>query len=370
MRTTLIERFQPATFVERGVAIPFTTPMLSGTRARPDDRSGMELVVPNPGSGQGVYVFNWSHLAKFCQPSLHDLALTERVAALRSLTPATIRRVSREVATEGLAGREVALAADRSRGDDEQATVVTNYHLLVRLMRQIAANDPSKFPAERESALLVQRRARESIAIIAPQIGLLPDQLAVNLEELAEICLRVGVGNAGITAQAPLMIKELHRFRAGIAAWVAARDGDRADQARYILSEADALLELAEPLVAASQRRAFDVLQLLRDYSAAPAKLAAEFARTDWLLDGWALMCARWRAAPPDQYDEVIEELAAMLPPMPAEALEWGYRLSVGIERIYRRHVPAGHDWRTGLLAFQGIERGEQALRLTFESAA
>ena len=123
-------------------------------------------------------------------------------------------------------------------------------------------------------------------------------------------------------------------------------------------------------MVAASQQRAFDVTRLLRDYSIAPAKLCADFARTDWLLDGWQLLCARWRATSAGQYDEIIEELAAMLPPMPTEVLEWGYQLGPALERNYCRKIQAGHDWRSGLLAFQGIERGEQALRLIFDQAA
>ena len=36
----LTQAYQPATFLERGVAMPFTTPQLAGARGRPDLRGG------------------------------------------------------------------------------------------------------------------------------------------------------------------------------------------------------------------------------------------------------------------------------------------------------------------------------------------
>jgi hypothetical protein len=44
----LAQSYDPATFLERGAVVPFTTPLLSGTRARKAERGGAELLVPNP----------------------------------------------------------------------------------------------------------------------------------------------------------------------------------------------------------------------------------------------------------------------------------------------------------------------------------
>ncbi len=38
--------FLPTTFLERGVAVPFTTPLLAGSRTRPGERNQLELIVP------------------------------------------------------------------------------------------------------------------------------------------------------------------------------------------------------------------------------------------------------------------------------------------------------------------------------------
>ena len=92
-----VRLYHPATFLERGVAIPFTTPLLFGTRARPSERHGSELIIPNPSGGRGVYVLSWAAIAQLCQPTLHDQIFNEHIAALVAVTPASIRRVAREI---------------------------------------------------------------------------------------------------------------------------------------------------------------------------------------------------------------------------------------------------------------------------------
>src|ERR1700712_948232 len=99
-RLPLIRPYHPVTFLERGVAVPFTTPMLAGTRARPADKGGLELVIPNPSGGRGVYIMAWTSISALCTPTLHDRQLNERIATLTNVTPHTIRQVGREVAHE------------------------------------------------------------------------------------------------------------------------------------------------------------------------------------------------------------------------------------------------------------------------------
>ena len=48
--------YHPTTFLERGVVVPFTTPLLAGARARSARKPGIELVLHNPSGGLGVYV--------------------------------------------------------------------------------------------------------------------------------------------------------------------------------------------------------------------------------------------------------------------------------------------------------------------------
>ena len=99
-----LQPYHPTTFLERGVAVPFTTPLLDGTRARPGARADVELIVPNLSGGRGVYILPWSGIREFCRPTVHDARLNQEIAGLRSVTPITIRRAARRVAAAGLAG--------------------------------------------------------------------------------------------------------------------------------------------------------------------------------------------------------------------------------------------------------------------------
>src|SRR5690242_6107211 len=92
--------YLPITFIERGVLVPFTTPILAGTRARPNERSGAELLVPNLSGGRGVYVLPWGSIHGLCRPTVHDRRLNQKVERLRTVTPGTIRQAAREVAIE------------------------------------------------------------------------------------------------------------------------------------------------------------------------------------------------------------------------------------------------------------------------------
>jgi len=366
----LIDKFPPGTFLERGVAVPFTTPMLIGTRARPAGNAGIELIMPNPSGGRGTYLFNWADLSQFCQATLHDLALTERVEGLRMITPSSIRRAANEVGAEGLAGREVAEAAKRALQTQRQSSLLTNFSLLTGLMRQIEAPDAKLLPLEREDPARLEQRARRAIALFAPQLGLDGGQIANMLEELADMFLRVGVGATAASAHLPALVVELRRFRAGLAEWADQQGGPSADLAFQIAGQAEFTIRSALPLIARTQARGGNMVQLLRDYLAAPVKLAVELARPDWLLDGWELVCLRWRASLPAERETVIAELATMLPAIPAEAAEWGLNWEQDFDRSWLRKVRSGYDWRNGLMAFRAVERGEKMLELAYAAGA
>ena len=86
----LVASHHPTTFLERGVAVPFTTPMLLGARARPSDRGGIELIVANPSGGRGTYILPWVGICRLCHPTVHDTRLYQRIAGSQGVTPASI----------------------------------------------------------------------------------------------------------------------------------------------------------------------------------------------------------------------------------------------------------------------------------------
>lgn len=97
----LIPTYFPATFLERGVAVPFTMPALAGARVRLANPEGVEFILPNPSGGRGCYIVHWSGVRQLCRPTVHDTLLQERIISTPVLNPGTIRLAARHLAAQG-----------------------------------------------------------------------------------------------------------------------------------------------------------------------------------------------------------------------------------------------------------------------------
>jgi len=110
---------KPARCAERGVAAPFTTPLLFAARLRLGPGQGIEVLVPNPSGREGWFVLPWVAAREALQPSLADqaliAALTPLVTDTAELQPAQMCEAARHAASAGLAGRAARRAASQSR---------------------------------------------------------------------------------------------------------------------------------------------------------------------------------------------------------------------------------------------------------------
>jgi len=140
--------FEPATFVERGVNLPFTTPILLGARARPqEDGSGLEVIIANPSGADGVYILPWASIPQICTPTLHDRRLWQLLRDQTSLTPRSVQDAAETVALEGLAGRGPADAVQEARIAREARRKRINFGLLLNLIKRTEAPSASAPPA-------------------------------------------------------------------------------------------------------------------------------------------------------------------------------------------------------------------------------
>jgi hypothetical protein len=192
----------PATFLERGVATPFTTPDLAGTRVRPGQRVPLELLVPNLSGARGVYILPWTDIQALCRPTLHDLRLIDVVAEQRYITPADIRTAALQVAHEGLAGREAAAAARACRSADQRGLLDTYFELLLTLLPQVEPQAGEARPPEQDTLAGLETRTRAAMAVVAPELGLTVHEMARLLEEIAALYMHLGVGAQRARARA------------------------------------------------------------------------------------------------------------------------------------------------------------------------
>jgi hypothetical protein len=351
--------YHPTTFLERGVAVPFTTPLLAGARARPAEKQGLELVIPNPSGGRGVYILGWTSIASLCCPTLHDRQLNDRIAKLNSVTPSAIRRVSREIAAEGLAGEEAMDAARTAAEHDKGDRLVANYLLLMALVEQVDVLLGTQPPQGATDPAEMQHRAQVAVNIVAPRLGRSTNWVAAALEAIADAMASIGINATSTTSRVPRLVSLLQNCSTEVAAWSGRQHSD--DQASYAgMTCAVADFTLATTIV---QARALtnDVIALLRSWAVAPDPVVRIAGRPEWLLDGWEQICLLWDIAKDDAARRAaLVEMVQLVPVLPRETREWSdLVLEAEISLRLRRLIPLNEDWRTGATVFDLIARNE-----------
>ena len=357
--------FAPATFLERGVRVPFTSPALVSACARPAERKGLELVLPNMSGGQGVYILPWESAAALCRPTMHDLMLVRRVSELQVITPSVLRRVARQIAAEGFAGRDAARAAQNDSAAEAAAAVATNFNLVLELVRQTEKQGPGWVPPERDRPANIERRAKAAIAATAARLDMRPDDLAVQIENLAHGLIALGIGPKDGQARVPRALASLDRLRREVAAFLAEVGGS--EEAR-LLAETAALTHRATAKVLSELRAELaDIPSLLRRWLVQPERLGQLIARPEWLLDGWERIWMLWDTQGAAAREETLADLIELLPIVPAEARNWA-GFDIEAERHGSRHrrvVVAMEDWRSGIILPELVARNEQLRALS-----
>lgn len=325
---TPIPSHQSATFGERGVSVPFTTPALAGARVRRDARHGLALLVPNPSGGRGIYVLPWSGVRDMCQPTLHDGMLHDAIAASKGepVSPAVVRAAARRVAGDGAAGRAAHAAAAKASQTEGKSRQATNRYLLY--------------------ALAAQTKVQASSAEVAA---------------LASVVDEIGIGPHAAQAAIPGRLAQLKRLREELAAWM----NTGADETGYgpmACGMAELAIRCAEQVVAAARDRVANVEGLLADWRARADDVAAVFSRAAWVLDGWSLPCLLWGAASGVVAQRAaLIEIGQMLAVLPKEAGQWiGASIDAEANQAMRPMVGLSQDWRAGLSALDLVARNEQ----------
>lgn len=356
-------RYRPATFLDRGVALPLTTPTLLGARIRPAERRGLELVLPNPAGAEGVYVLPWSALHDFCAPSLHDRMLWDRVSALPLLSPGAVREAARRVAAEGFAGRAAAKSAKAASMARREGMARTQYGLLLLLIRQ---GEPPGFgapPPERDNPVNIQQRVRAVLRRRAEDVN--PERALEIIEEVAIALAGVGLRPED-NATLARVVRDLRAMTLSIGSWAATRPPEDRPSAQLIVAATELTLRCAERAITELRGLTAEMWTLLQRWDGDADRIRAQATRPDWLLDGWDMLAGLWNAAPPEARLATLAEMALLVPVIPAEARDWlGFDAEGDMERhrgglrTWRRTVLARQDWVTGRLAALPQERTE-----------
>jgi hypothetical protein len=352
--------YHPTTFQERGVALPFTTPLLGGARARLSRNRGMELIVRNPAGGRGVYVMPLNAVTTLCRPTLHDKVISNRIAFLETVTPATIRAIGRAAAAEGLAGEGAVQAARQAAHAEAADRRGVFHHLVSILMRQVNASQAVPGPESPD----LEAKVRQTIAWLAPRLGQSAGWGVKALDAIADTMTGVGIQEVG---RLPGLARRLGGMREQIAEWAdTQRDGDRVLCAHSVCAMTEFIRSSAATMIARTRTLTDDMVGLLRLWAADPHAVIGIAERPEWLIDGWEQICLIWHHGQTiGAQSGALVEIADHVPAIPRELAEWGGgRTNLDDVFAERGPIVLNEDWRTGTAVFDLIARNEQ-LRAT-----
>jgi hypothetical protein len=369
-----IKDFLPASFAERGTHVPFTSPMLAHARLRVSPRGMREVVIRNPGGGDGWYVGNWHSMINSARLSVHDRLLYRRIDAAEAMQPLDVRRIAREVALEGFAGRAARDAAEAALAGEARALVQTHVGLLARLLRQAGAPERADALAGVQSDAELRRVAPGMLDGLQSRTGQLASVLADRVAALAALLAPVGLcpmgegaGNHGLLASDLAGLHALVRALDAVGADRKDDDGE-ADPALVIAVQraADAAIRLAEAARAAALAGADHLLAAPAVGDAAADPRGQHVLRMAWLLDGWPALAAVWHAAQSrgaQAMRRALVEIAMNLPPLPREMAGHAPPPLAGAMTLPpQRWVRAGQDWLTGVAERDMAARNEMLL--------
>ena len=362
MNLPLVNFYKPVSFQERGVAVPFTTPQLAGARVRPAERTGTEFIVPNPSGGRGVYVLSWGGVRQLSRPTVHDTLLHQRISRLPIMDPRGVRTVARQLAAEGLAGREAAIAATAAIAAESGELVLINFLLLLTLMEQV---EPAglKIGPETGHTPELDRRARRIVSRFGAATGRGSAQISEDLEGLSFQFLAIGLNAEAPCARLPRLTARLTNAAASLTSWARRLQDDEFGALASSLARtvtvaagcADATIRTARGLIA-------NMPLLLRTWAETPAAIAEQTSRPEWVLDGWERICLLWETTTQVSAQRaVLREMAQLVPLLPREAAEWSEaRQELDNQEPILRNARLNDGWRGGGASFGLIARNER----------
>jgi len=359
-----LDDFVPTTFVDRGVALPFTTPGLEQTRLRLSDGEASELLVQNLSGGRGAYIMSWANVLDVMAVTLHDRLLMDALAVLAPLDPYRVREVALTIAAEGAAGRSAAEIAQQTLESDHQQMLLTQMELVVALLQE-AGIEGIRLIELVSGGAAQQAQVRGTLRKLAPRLGQDPDTIFTHLEELALAIHPLGLPQSPYTSRLRRLRTSLGDLRDELTDWARTGQEDYRDAVAFIVNGLELTLAASERVIAQLDPELASSLGLLQRWIARKEQLRPRLGRCGWLLDGWEQILALWTHAAgsgPHVEREAVAEISRLIPALPKEAIEWSGlpNEQIDCQRVQRRWVKPHEDWRGKISVIDLIERNER----------
>lgn len=344
-------RYWPATFEERGVVVPFTTPMLAFARTRSDGNGGLEVIVPGLSGSSGVYIIGWSGVRDVFRMTVHDRAFHDMIETRKASTPRAMRRCAHEIAMTGLSGPDAIDAAERAVEQDENERLLTNYYLVNSVVKSLAKTDVKLSVVELSSSA-GQKKVRGIMAGIAGDLRVSSEQLYADIEKWSDLIAPVGIAAMPHECRLRRLMTRLKAFRMNVTAWGRNSNADPEGMAFLVADVALLTLDVGHEVLGEIDDHANDLKTALSKWGTVGKEISDGMSRLSWLLDGWDHVMGLWDEVLDGalhEQKEALEEIVRMLPLVPTKELDSSSGKAWGdLENAMRKFVKPLQNWQSG----------------------
>jgi hypothetical protein len=322
--TSVSSRFWPASFQERGVSVPFTTPSVAFSRVRDDGRDGLEVLVPGLSGSQGVYVIPWRGLRDMFKMTVHDRALHEEIDGLEEATPRTIREVVLNVAGGGLAGPKAREAARAAQQRDEDDKLRSGFYLIAAVVKNLSGSE-LKVTLNEVATEDGQREVRNILNRIADHLDLPTSTMHDRMDSWAGAISNVGVKDMPTKCRIRRAMDQIHTFSDTVGIWGDQTFTGNKEYGRIINSISFETLSVIQTYLTTLEKFTDMAGETLKNWPKAGENVTALAQKAEWLLDGWDSLVALWDSSvdePPHVLDSVVGDIFKLLPLAPRDELD------------------------------------------------
>ena len=318
------EKFWPLTFIERGVLVPFTTPLLAAGRIRGKDLKTAEILMPGLAGGRGTYVIPWKSVPEMFKLTVHDRALHEAICEAPDFSPREIRMAALRVAQLGLAGRAASGSARALLQREDSLERVARFFLTLRIVERMATEPLTLAELGTTPG---QKKAGRILAGIAGSLGWTYDDLHERIDIWSKTVSQVGLSEMPAEAMARKLINRLKPLGDQFLEW---RKGETEDQ---IDGAADAQLasDISRETWRLATEYATDIdvtvkqpAESLRNWTVTLRATERAVHKLLWILDGWEQVVKLWDQAshrPREEQRSMLRDVVRHLPVVPRDEL-------------------------------------------------
>jgi hypothetical protein len=316
----------PETFEQRGVYVPFTTPILAYARLRRPIGGSLEVLIPGLAGGSETYIIPYKVLPDVLNLLVHDRALHEELLNLRKISPGRVRQSANLVAMTGLGGPALAKRAKQDRQSELELPTLILFSLIRNSISQLAPSHPGVAELDGRKIATPEglNLAREALGGYGQTIGESGNKIYSRLERWANALAPLGMSDGSIKGPLLILLTTLEDLTVELSKWLIQEPPDTAEMAQRTVTAARAAAQRARDHINAIAEFENAMAEPLRSFEETENKITLHIERISLMLDGWQRVIDLWEVGRDgDRFfqRDTLESFAQYLPILPLEAV-------------------------------------------------